>query len=90
MRLTENNITTVKELTRYGMTYGWVVSMRSGKCREEREFINYREGKTVIEKYEIERLPKAVQNFLLKHFPVQIEEAYKGQYEQGFTHYIYK
>ena len=90
MRLTENNIVAVKELTRYGMTYGWVLDMRNGKEKEAREFINYREGKTVIEEYERERLPKAVQNFLLKHFPQQIEEAYKGQYEQGFTHYIYK
>lgn len=67
MKLTESNIRLVRELTRDDITYAYFVCMKSGRVSDSREFINYDDtGKTVSDYYDEERLPKSVQNFMLK------------------------
>ena len=47
-----------------GITYSYFVAMKSRKISDARQFINYKDGKSVIAPYSKEKLPKAVQNFL--------------------------
>lgn len=87
MRMTKNNIKFVKRLEKDGMTYGWHIAMKSNRISDSREYINYRNGRTVAEEYKLDRLPKAVQSFVKEHE----ESIWTDERETtGFAHYIYR
>jgi len=87
MRMTKNNIKFVKRLEKDGMTYGWFVSMKSNRISDCREYINYRNGRTVVEEYELDRLPKTVRDFVESHE----ESIFTDERETtGFATYIYR
>lgn len=87
MRMAKKNISFVKRLEKDGMTYCWFVSMKSNCISDAREYINYRDGKTVAEEYKIDRLPKAVQDFVKDNQ----ESIWTDDKEAtGFAVYIYR
>ena len=67
MKLTENNILFVKRHEKDGVTYSWYIAMKSRRISDNKNFVNYENGKTVIKEFSQDRLPKAVQNFIAKH-----------------------
>ena len=67
MRLAEKNIKFVKEFVQKGVTFYWIVSMKSGKNCDARDFTNYEDGKSVFGEYTADRLPKSVHKFIAKH-----------------------
>lgn len=87
MRMTKNNIKFIKRLEKDGMTYGWHIAMKSNRISDSREYINYRNGRTVAEEYKLDRLPKAVQSFVKEHE----ESIWTDEREStGFAVYIYR
>lgn len=66
MKLTLNNILFVKALVKAGETYEYHVAMKSHLVSDSRTYVNYDEnGKTISEKYLVEKLPKTVQKFVI-------------------------
>ena len=77
----------VKRLEKDGMTYGWHIAMKSNRISDSREYVNYRNGKTVVEEYKLDRLPKAAQSFVKEHE----ESIFTDEREStGFAVYIYR
>lgn len=84
MRMSKNNISFVKRSEKDGMTYNWFVKMKDGQGHD---YINYRNGRTVAEEYNIDRLPKAVKSFVEEHN----EGIWTDEREStGFAVYIYR
>ncbi len=90
MRLTENNIKAVRELTADGMTYSWFVVMKSGWVSDSRNYINWENGRTTVKEYPLEWLPKAVQNFVKKHERQEEDQKHNTYKGMEFVHYVYK
>ena len=85
MALTYKNIQFIKERTVDGTTYGLFVKLTT----ESRDYAIYRDGKTVVDQYDMEALPKTVQQFIKTHTP----EAWSQNTDrdgQVFTTYIYR
>lgn len=87
MKLIEKNIYSVHESkTDEGVTYSYMVHMKSGRACDSRKFINYDEnGRTTADEYKKEWLPKAVQNFIDHHTAEEPREIC-----DGFTCTIYR
>ena len=84
MRMAKKNISFVKRLEKDGMTYNWFVKMKDGDAHD---YINYRDGRTAVEEYKADRLPKAVQSFVEDH----PESIWTDEREStGFAVYIYR
>ena len=91
MKLVECNIDRVMRHDKNGVPYLWFVRMKSNRISDTREFVNYveyRPGRyrTTSDPYPIDRLPKAVQNFIHKH----TEELYKVLQTEPDNYEIYK
>lgn len=87
MRLVEKNIVFVKQSVYNGVTYSWFV--KAGRYVSDcQSFINYENGKTVVEDYPLESLPKSVQKFVSKRKAELFSSDEIGK--NNFTIYIYR
>ena len=87
MRLTEKNIVFVKQSVYNGVTYSWFV--KTGKYVSDcRDFINCKDGKTVVKDYPLESLPKSVQKFVSKRKAELFSSC--GTDDNKFEFYIYR
>ena len=80
MRLTKNNIKHIAYLEKDGVPYSWTVFTKANAISDARQYVNYsEEGRTTMEPYPVEWLPKSVQAFL-KENPHRLDSVmeYKG------------
>ena len=91
MKLIKSNILEVKRLECDGVTYEYFVVMKGRYVSDARQFINYNEqGRTTVEEYAFERLPKAVQNFINDHEEKLLRDWEATKDGKNFKEYIIK
>lgn len=67
-RVAETKIRFVKQMVCNDITYSWFVSM-GDRVSDARSYSVYRSGRTVVEEFPYEDLPKAVRSFIEKREP---------------------
>lgn len=74
MRLKKDNIEFVTRLEYDGVTYCWIVVMKSHKVSDTRHYVNYdMDNRTVVKDYPVDWLPESVKKFINSHAEIQIE-----------------
>lgn len=87
MRIAEKNIEFIKERTKDGTPYGYVIRLKDGTSYN---FANYDDrNRTTSDEFKLEWLPKSMQKFMEKHPCVMWGEPDDWQ-GSVWAHYIYR